>query len=298
MKYYQVLLFAIVIAACCISGCTLGDVYERGDNCPQGIQYIHSEKDCTEKNKSECHLEFEGVIQVFDFSKNFDLKQCPWQFPVCRGFGTGSDIVYACEENVKSKEFCVEGELECRSDEDDDKVVCINPANNKTCGAHYCNAEGNYGAMNCVLNDASCQNLGFGKYGCVRGNIDDDSMNIICSDAVVDPSSPETCGASDCSQPNYGGTLCSRFESCRKGDNYYQCRSIECDGNLCLFTDEDGFPACGNSKNKCGSLCDNCLSLHQNGVCLDNGVCAISECFENEKPVFDGDVIVKCNINS
>lgn len=294
MKRAVILAIALGCLAC---GCSLGEVRERGDSCPEGIRYIHSEENCTEGKEAECVLEFNGKTEKFDFSENFKIRQCPWQYPVCRGFELGGDIVYACEESVKTVESCIDSELECRSEEDENKVVCINPGSNKTCGAHYCNAESNYGALNCALNGAVCEDNGFGKYACVKISGENNGKVIICaSGKEVDPSDAKTCGAGDCSQPNYGGTVCNGYATCSEVDGRYQCMPIQCGENECMFTDEEGKPVCGNSKYKCGSHCDNCTSIHQNGYCLESGACAVTECLETETPVYEGGVIRECSV--
>lgn len=294
MNLKQYLSFLIVMSA--LSGCSLSEVHENGDKCPADsngeISYIYSELTCTKDTASACSIVRDGSREVHDFSYNFEYKICPWQFPTCKKYTYQDKDYYACEEKSVTKKKCAEYEIGCSTE--DGRLRCIDPFNNKTCGANSCDEEHNFGGQNCKLFNGECVETGHQTYACI--NIE--NQTLVCGMAEVDPSSRSTCGANDCGAEggNYGAQACSDDEVCYYNGMQYECTRLDCDGNTCLWNESDGTPVCANLKTKCGSDCSNCEELHQNADCT-NGVCTISECLDGEHPVFEANQIVKCEKN-
>ncbi|MBQ9394399.1 MAG: hypothetical protein IJU23_02640 [Proteobacteria bacterium] len=295
-------LFLLITPLCILSGCVLGDPVEYGEACPGldkagTLNYIENRQTCSAEHAFQCT--FEDQIDEnnnkieFDFSLYFNKRYCPPQYPKCKtdtvkDEETKQDFTfYHCEKDTRTQIECASEQKKCpiKSDNADvssetGEFECIDPASSNTCGASSCDAENNYGGVNCFLYNmfSTCQKNQDGNYVCMCA-----SGALQCNGECIDPASKITCGAYDCSLENYGGKDCTEYQDKRICVQDAETKKYDCvcqDGDI-LCGDKCITP--GTSVEHCGAkgLCndpdlesDNFegTDCGSSGIC-DNGVC-------------------------
>lgn len=260
-------------------GCTLDEVVPIGERCPErsvdryeeaSLTYIGN-PECTADNLSGCDL---SGISYHNFGIYFKTKNCPLEINKCV---QDSELEYHCEREKSIVKECAAGQIQC---DRSDGVICLDPKDITTCGAHDCDdEEHNYGGQNCQkANTASiCEQNSEGRYVCKSVG------GLLLCDTEIDPSSEYYCGANDCNEDNYGGDDCSLYDDdriCAKDEatDAYRCLCrqgyIVCNGK-CIRPMSDG-EYCG-AKGECNS--DDPNDDNYRGVnCTDEGRCREGEC--------------------
>ncbi|MBQ9394398.1 MAG: hypothetical protein IJU23_02635 [Proteobacteria bacterium] len=310
-------LFLTVLPLCILSGCILGDPLEFGDACPGldkagTLSYIENRQSCSAEHAYECsfddQLDENGDKIEFDFSSYFNKRYCPPHYPKCKmdtikDSETKQDYTfYHCEKDTRTQIECAKGQIQCSimsngtgTANSAEEFECIDPASTNTCGALTCDAETNYGGVNCYLYNmfSTCQKNQENKYVCMCA-----SGALQCNEECIDPSSKITCGAHDCSKENYGGDDCTEYEDKRickqNADGTYGCACREgyvlCDGKC--IDPETSVEHCGarglcndsdaNGEHYAGSDCG------IGGVC-EEGVC---KCYDGDGIICDGKCVL------
>ncbi len=262
-----------------LSGCSLAEVVERGELCPGkanegSLSYIEDRLLCSADKGSACQI----GEKTYNFSENFELRVCPLDFPKCKTETVGEYTLYHCEKDTKTLTECPIGNVVC--ERDDGQLDCIDPSSNNTCGASTCDEESNYGGQNCTLYNffSSCQQNSEGNYVCLCAN-----GALQCNGECINPGSKITCGADDCSLPNYGGDDCTEYEDHRTceedSDGSYSCHCREgdilCNGHCVAPDSSDDF--CG-AKGKCNSSDPESEDYQGISCSSGDGFCHNGEC--------------------
>ena len=234
----------IAICGCCLAGCSLDAVPDRGNKCPsdpseqKGISYII-------KNDGElCHSD----DCPDEYADSFTVGFCPVDIP-------------DCHQNAEKEYYCM---IKCPLDQAACDNKCIDSlSNHEHCGAKgNCNEETiglNYQGKTCKF-DEKCQDGECIKTPCTTGKM----CNDICTDINT---SRENCG--EC------GHQCEIGEFCENGkcqNSTAVCKDNECSyQNTCVIVPEH-----------CGPNCQDCTSI-ENTVsggtnCRQSGECYVTHC--------------------
>ncbi|MBQ9394400.1 MAG: hypothetical protein IJU23_02645 [Proteobacteria bacterium] len=256
-------LFLLILPLSISSGCILSDPVEYGEACPGldkagTLSYIENRQTCSAEHAYECtfadQLDEENNRITFDFSTYFNKRYCPPQYPKCKVETVQDLTFYHCEKDTHTEIECARKQLQCKianaetTDSETGEYECIDPASSNTCGANTCDPNTNYGGVNCFLYSmfSTCKEVGPDKYECQCAN-----GALQCNEKCVDKKSKITCGANDCSKPNYGGEDCTEYDDKRvceadaEGNYHCVCRKgdILCNGKC--ITPESSAEYCG-----------------------------------------------------
>ncbi len=265
----------VLFITCFMTGCSMESVVDWGADCPPSqqegkLKYIGGIS-CNAEHTSCVIADPDGQSRTYDFSKNFEIHRCPSEFPKCVQDEEEGD--FYCE----AQKTCADGYFSC--DLDNGKTICVDPAASTTCGADESKcSEPNHGGQNCNEFGMSTCVQRDGKYFCQCA-----SGSKLCGSYCLNPSLNETCGANDCSAPNYGGDDCTEYSDvreCRANDEgIYSCQcrkgDILCDGKCITPSSDPSF--CGakgdctgtdpDDENYKGLDCDSGSGKCTSGLC-------------------------------
>lgn len=277
MRYIKWLL-TFSMLACVATACEIDPPMRIGDACPPAeggvLAYIH-DSFCT---AFACELG-DGHVYFDSFEKGY----CPLNYPKCYKIEEVNPLLgdvnrYYCDVDREVISDCpFKTDLKCDKLEGEIGFDCINPMDDRTCGANRCDLRNaNYGGVDCSAIDplSHCDKE---TQKCVCR---DDAL--FCDGKCVSPADDKTCGAKNCSGENYAGIDCTQLGDgvrCTKEGDGYACRcrdgQVLCDGK-CIDPEYD-LNYCG-AKGSCSST--DASSDDFKGVsCADgSGICTNGEC--------------------
>ncbi len=247
---------AVAVLVCSLTGCTLEDASERGDQCPNDPQ---------SSEKLSYIVKTDGTIcqNCSDHEESFTNGVCPAKYA-------------GCYRDSNKELYCM---AKCPSDQLACDGKCADPNSNEHCGAKGdCNDadpnSGNYKGSVCNK-DQKCEN-GF----CIIVNCDDKHAQ--CDGNCIDPMTNNNhCGAkglctsTEPSDSNFMGKICNDYSSCQNGDCVCNANYVECDG-VCINPETDN--------SHCGAKLGSCSSDDENDdnfkgfACAGNEKCISKKC--------------------
>ncbi len=251
-----------LILAMGLAGCSLNDVKDRGDSCPQDrksedvLSYIMTvdEEKCTEEDCPE-------------FAESFSTRTCPNRLPSCHVDTAGE---YYCMTACSASQAACDG-------------ICVDPNSDRD----HCGARGdcydpdedsdNYAGKKCAK-DQECDEGKCSERIC-------SSPKIICDGECIDPMKKlEFCGAKgECNSikpgsKNYQGKNCGKLAKCVDGECTCQSGAILCDEHCVDPVEDHDF--CG-ARGECSDSDEN--SDDYRGVkCKENEECKNRKCISRE----------------
>ena len=250
-------IIGLCIAVLAISGCSLGDVSEKGASCPpknathKATLGIIGGVDCT---ISSCD------VNGSDYTENIQFGYCPVEFSQC-GYDSGKDVYYcakiACMEDehiyddaceADSVDHCGSHENDCRKRPGWGDGVC----RSKECVASACSANYELQNADCVAHSMTC---GTGEHFYTEGGVCEENTLEHCGSHTVDCSKLSGWNGGVCSTDgNCIATGCTSGYELREG----KCEALtECPDGEHLYNgacEEDSLENCGKHDYMCAAV--------------------------------------------